>query len=139
MVFMLMATITWAQSPVGKWKTIDDETGVAKSVVEIYEKDGQLYGKIVELLNLEPDEDPNPNCDQCDEDDSRYNQKVIGMEIMQAMKKSGRQWEKGTILDPKKGKVYDCKIWLNEEDPNELMVRGYIAFFFRTQSWYRVE
>lgn len=39
-----------AQSVVGRWKTIDDETGKEKSIVEIYEKNGLVYGKLVELL-----------------------------------------------------------------------------------------
>jgi hypothetical protein len=35
----------------GKWKTIDDETGKAKSIVEIFKKsDGKYYGKISQLL-----------------------------------------------------------------------------------------
>ena len=50
-VLLLLAAATEAQSPssaVGRWKTIDDATGKAKSVVEIYQaKDGRLAGKVV--------------------------------------------------------------------------------------------
>jgi hypothetical protein len=42
-----------SQTVLGKWKTIDDETGQPKSIVEIYEKSGKIYGKIVEILNPE--------------------------------------------------------------------------------------
>ena len=35
----------------GQWKTIDDATGEAKSIVEIYKRDGAVYGKIVAILN----------------------------------------------------------------------------------------
>ncbi|MFK7923326.1 MAG: DUF2147 domain-containing protein, partial [Bacteroidia bacterium] len=52
---MLMTLTTFAQSPVGKWKTIDDETNKPKSIVEIYEKDGKLYGKVIKLFR-EPSE-----------------------------------------------------------------------------------
>lgn len=121
-----------AQSPVGKWKTIDDETGKPKSVVEIFEKDGKLYGRIAELLN--PSE-PNPKCDECPKGDDRYNQPVLGMEIIRGLQKDGDEWEDGTVLDPEKGKIYDCKIWL--EDENTLRLRGYVAFFYRTQTWQR--
>lgn len=137
-IFALVACTAWAQSPVGKWKTIDDETGKAKSIVEIYQKEGQLYGKVVELLNRGADEEQNPICDDCDTDDPRYNEPVIGMEILKSMEKDGDEWKDGTILDPKKGKVYDCKIWINEDDSDQLMVRGYVAFFYRTQTWYRM-
>ena len=38
-------------SPVGRWKTIDDETGKVKSIVEITQAaDGTLQGKVVEIL-----------------------------------------------------------------------------------------
>ena len=54
------------------------------------------------------------------------------MEIIRAMEKDDDEWEDGTIMDPKKGTVYDCKMWVED---GKLQVRGYIAFFFRTQTW----
>jgi len=140
LTFLLVLIISGlqAQSVFGKWKSIDDETKKAKSIVEIYEIDGKLYGKIIELFR-EPGEDPDPICDECDEDDDRYNQKVIGLEIIRNMENDDDEWEDGTILDPEDGKVYDCKLWVDEDDPNILNVRGYIAFFFRTQVWLRYE
>ena len=124
-------------SIVGKWKTIDDDTGKPKSIVEITERDGKYYGKIIDLFRG-PDEDPNPVCSDCPEDDPRYNQPVRGMEIVKDMKKSNDQYSGGTILDPAKGagKTYTCKMWREGEN---LMVRGYIAFFFRTQTWLPVK
>lgn len=136
---LLLTATTWAQSPVGQWKTIDDETGKTKSIVEIYEKDGKLYGKIVKLLNRGADEDPDPSCDKCSNKDDRKGKKIIGMEIIRDMEKDDDEWEDGTILDPKKGKVYDCKLWVDEDDSNILRVRGYVAFIFRTQTWHRVK
>jgi uncharacterized protein (DUF2147 family) len=118
-----------AQTIFGKWKTIDDETGKPKSIVEIYEKDGKAYGKVIKLFR-EPGEDQDPICDKCTDD--RKDKKVLGMEIVRNMQKDDDEWEDGTILDPKKGTVYDCKMWIED---GELQVRGYIAFFFRTQTW----
>lgn len=123
------------ESIVGRWKTIDDETGEPKSFVSIYERDGKFFG-IIDSLIRKPGEDPDPLCDKCPEDDPRYNQKVLGMEIIRDLVKDDDEWNDGTILDPKKGKVYDCKFWI--EDGN-LMVRGYILFLYRTQTWYRAE
>lgn len=124
-----------AQNIIGTWKTIDDDTGKPKSLVELSIKEGKLFGKIIKLYR-EADEDPDPICDLCEDD--RKNMKVLGMEIIRDMEKDGNEWEDGTICDPKDGKVYDCKIWIDEDDPNKLNVRGYIAFFFRTQYWERV-
>lgn len=119
---------------IDKWKTIDDESNKARSIIEIYKKGDVYYGKVTDLF-LEADESPNPICRKCDEDDPRYMQPVIGMEIMKDMKKKGSEYVGGQILDPDSGKIYDCKLWI--EDGN-LKVRGYVAFFYRTQTWLRV-
>lgn len=116
---------------IGKWKTIDDETGREKSIVEIYEVKGKFYGRITKLFRT-PDEDPDPVCDKCDEDDARYKKKVIGMEIVKDLTMDDDEYAGGTILDPKDGKVYRCRIW---RDGENLKVRGYWGPFYRTQTW----
>jgi uncharacterized protein (DUF2147 family) len=131
LVIGLGANTAFAQDVVGKWKTIDDETGEPRSIVEIFEKNGKVYGKVVKLIR-NPTEDPDPVCKDCDEDDDRYNKKVIGMEIIRDMTKADSEWEGGTILDPKNGKVYKCNLWVDGE---ELKVRGYWGPFYRTQTW----
>lgn len=134
-VLLLIASGTFAQrnSIFGKWKTIDDDTGKPRSIVKIEERDGKAYGTILELFR-EPDEDQDPICVECE--DHRKDKRVIGMEIITGMEKDGDEWEDGEILDPENGKVYDCKIWVDE---GKLKVRGYIAFLFRTQTWLPVE
>ena len=89
----------------GKWKTIDDETGEAKSVVEIYERDGMTFGKIVKLFPNK-NEDPDPICDLCPEDDPRHGDKIIGMEIIKGLKKDGDTYSGGTVLKPDEGKIF---------------------------------
>lgn len=126
-----ISLITSGQSIVGKWKTIDDNTEKERSVVEIYKKGDAYFGKILKL-NRDPGEDPNPVCDDCDEDDPRYNEPIIGMEIIRNMKPDGDEFADGDILDPENGSVYKCRLWVEDGD---LMVRGYVAFFFRTQTW----
>ena len=120
-----------AQSIVGKWTTIDDNSGREKSVVEIFEKGGKYFGKVTKLFR-DSNEDPDPVCDECESDDPRYKKKIIGMEIIRNMEKSGDEYERGDILDPENGKVYKCKLWI---EGSELKVRGYWGPFFRTQSW----
>jgi uncharacterized protein (DUF2147 family) len=134
LIFILTALNAMAQkSVIGKWKTIDDNTGEAKSIIEIYERGGKLFGKVVKILD--PKAEPDPVCDECPADDPRYNKKIIGMEIIQSLVKDGDEYSEGTILDPEPGKIYRCKLWLEGED---LMVRGYWGPFYRTQTWKRV-
>jgi uncharacterized protein (DUF2147 family) len=119
-----------AQDIFGKWKTIDDNTGKARSIVEITKINGKAYGKILNLFR-EPGEELDPICDECS--DYRKDVKVIGMTIITDMEHDGDEWEDGEILDPENGKVYDCKLWVED---GKLKVRGYVAFFFRTQTWF---
>lgn len=127
-----------AQSVTGLWKTIDDETEEAKSYVKIYKQKGKLYGKITKLLQ----EDPNQTCSECP-DEGKFDSKgerMIGLHIIKGLEKDDDEWEGDDgIMDPENGKVYDCKVWVDEDEPGKLNVRGYFGFFYRTQNWYRVE
>ena len=133
---MALSHLALSQTVLGKWKTIDDETGEQKSIVEIFERGGNVNGRIVKLFR-KPNEVQDPVCDECDEDDyARYKKKIIGMEILKNMVKDGDEYSGGEILDPNNGKIYRCKLWLEGKD---LKLRGYIGPFFRTQTWLRVE
>lgn len=131
---ILFSFLANAQSTiVGKWKSVDDETNEVKSIVEIFEKGGVVYGKILKIFP-KVGEDTDPICDQCPTEDGRFKKKIIGMEIIKDMKKSGDEYTEGSILDPEVGKIYSCKLWI---EGNDLKVRGYWGPFYRTQTWHR--
>lgn len=131
--FFCVLSNVLAQDVTGKWKTVDDSTGEAKSIVEIYKKDGKVYGKILELIN--PDR-KDPVCEECPGDD--HNKPIVGLVFIKGLEKDGDEYTNGKILDPQNGKLYKCYIELDK--PNLLKVRGYIGFSLlgRTQYWYRV-
>ncbi len=133
---VLFSSIILGQTAAGKWKTIDDETGRVKSIVEIKERDGLMYGKVVELFRLS-NEDQNPRCNDCSDD--RKGKLVMGMEILRDMKWNGSIYKNGSICNPKNGKVYTCEMWLKPGDSNTLIVCGYWGFISRTQNWVRVK
>jgi len=118
-------------TPVGKWKTIDDSTKEAKAIVEIWEHNGKLYGKIVKLFR-KAGEDQDPTCDKCKGD--KKDKKVIGMVIVEGLSRDGDEWKGGSILDPDNGKTYKCKMSLEN---GKLKVRGFIGMSLlgRTQVW----
>jgi len=134
-VLGLFALSAQAQmSPVGVWKTIDDETKAPKALVRITEANGVVTGKIDKLLAA--DAKPDAKCDKCEDD--RKDKPIVGMEIIRDVKKDDDVWAGGTILDSAKGKVYKTR--LKPVDGGKKMeVRGYIGFFYRTQVWERVE
>ncbi len=133
LMFSLCLTFSaFAQAPiVGKWKTIDDKTKEAKSIVEIFEKEGKYYGKVIELF-IKEGANPKPTCDQCAADDPRKDQPTLGMEVIQGLVPDGDKFSGGTILDPKDGKVYKCKLW---REGDTLQVRASILVLYRTQTW----
>ncbi len=122
-------------SPVGTWQTIDDHTGQPKALVQISQtSDGTLAGKVIK--GLAANDQPERRCTACT--DARKDQLILGMTIIDDMKKSGDGWDEGHILDPESGKIYKCKMHL-EDNGQKLVVRGYIgvAMLGRSQTWNR--
>ncbi len=122
-------------TPVGLWKTIDDETKQEKSLVRIVDNAGVLAGKIEKLLDPAKQD---AKCEKCS--DARKDQPVMGMAIIENVKKHPDEsyWDGGTILDPNNGKTY--KVRLTPKDGGKtLEVRGFIGPFYRNQTWLRVE
>jgi uncharacterized protein (DUF2147 family) len=129
---LFISQLSLAQEILGKWRTIDDETGEPKSIVEIYEKDGKVYGDIVEILN---EEKVNSVCSKCEGE--LKDKPILGMTIINNMEKDDEVYENGTIVNPSSGKTYTCRLKL--EEPGKLQVRGYVAFFYKTQYWERMD
>ena len=130
LALLLFAFPAFAQSPVGVWRTIDDEDGEPKSHVEIYQEDGKLFGRIQTLL---------PEGRLCEECAEEYDGRDLrGVVILRDLEPDGDEWSGGTITDPKTGRTYRAKMSL--DGPNRLRVRGYVGFSLlgRTQVWERV-
>ncbi len=132
----LIASLSFAQTPVGLWRTIDDATGKEKSIVRITEAGGVLTGKVEKIA------DPSKQDSKCEEcTDDRKGKPILGMTIIRNVKKGeGNVWEGGDILDPNNGKVYRVRM-TPSEDNKKLAVRGFIGspLLGRTQTWVRVE
>jgi uncharacterized protein (DUF2147 family) len=125
-------------SPVGYWRTIDDVTGQPRSVVQIWQSNGQLQGKLTSI-NFRSDESPKDLCTKCAP--PRNTQQILGMTILWGMTYAGNNtWSNGQILDPKIGKIYSCKLYLSR-DGRSMEARGYIgvSLLGRSQQWYRVK
>jgi uncharacterized protein (DUF2147 family) len=132
---IVLSTIQAQDSSVlGKWKTIDDDSGKVLGVVHIYEEDGKIIGKVIEITNPKSRD---KRCNNCAGED--LNKPILGLVILRGLKKDGTEYSGGKILDPKHGKYYKC--YINLEDENKLKVRGYIgiSLFGRTQYWHRVK
>lgn len=133
---MFTPFVVFAQAtPVGLWKTIDDETKKARSLVRITETNGVLSGKIEKII------DPakaDSKCTACT--DARKDQTIQGMTILTGLKKFDAEWGEGEILDPNNGKIYKAKAKILDGG-KRLEVRGFIgiAALGRSQYWIREE
>lgn len=125
----------WSQSVFGKWKTMDDRSGTAKAIVEIYRENGLLQARIIKILEKGKE---NALCTKCK--GKLKDKPVLGMKIFRDLEKNDKDEYKGTnMLDPEHGMTFRGKLWLDPENKNQLKVRGYLAFLYRTQTWYRVK
>jgi uncharacterized protein (DUF2147 family) len=123
-------------TPVGLWKTIDDDGKTEKSLVRITDSAGVLTGTIEKIMD--PAKQDN-KCDKCTDD--RKDKPVQGMTIIRNARQDADDktiWTGGEILDPNNGKTYKTR--LKPVDGGKTMeMRGYIGFLYRTQVWQRVE
>jgi uncharacterized protein (DUF2147 family) len=132
--FISIAAFSQSHTVIGKWKTLDDETGRPVSVVEIFEKNKKIYGKVIEIFNPKTKV---PRCEKCDGEDK--NKPILGLIVIKGLTKDGNEYNNGKILDPKHGKIYKCFITLESKDV--LKVRGFIGISLigRTQFWERIK
>lgn len=134
----LVAGGAWAQSsPVGLWKTIDDETHKEKSYVRISDDGtGHLQGKVEKVLDPSKQD---AKCDKCTDD--RKGKPIIGMSIFSGAKQDADEqdtWGDTQILKPEEGKQYRLRLKVIDGG-KKLQVRGYFGPFFKTQEWIRLE
>ncbi len=136
LMFAAATGCAFAQTtPVGLWKTIDDETKQEKSLVRITDHAGVLSGRIEKILTPSMQQ---AVCDKCS--DARKGKPIVGLEIIEGATRRPAEdfWEGGTILDPNNGKTYKLRL-TPKDDGKALEVRGYIGPFYRNQTWLRVE
>lgn len=126
-----------ANNPVlGNWQTIDDKTHQPGSLIYIWKKNGIYYGKVSKIYS-ENGQKTTDRCVNCT--GARKAKPVLGLTIIENMQpKSSTKWTKGTVLDPRDGKLYRAEMWLANNN-RELHLRGYIGIplFGKTAVWYR--
>lgn len=124
---LAFSNLAFAAHPaIGFWKTIDDETGEAKSIVRVYEYDGQVYGRVHRVLT-----------DRTAKAKIAGAPLIEGLDIIKNLKPSANgKLEGGKVLDPKSGRTYTCQIWLEN---GKLVMRGSLFGIGRKQVWLPVD
>ena len=134
LTFLLLASnLFCAEDIAGFWKTVNED-GEAQCIIAIYPYKSMYYGRIVATFNPEGKID-----------DSIYHPVkrapgivgdpyYSGLDIIYDLKDDGNRF-KGKIVDPEKGNVYKAELWI---DDGNLIVRGKLLIFGRSQTWYPV-
>ena len=129
-----------AQDLAGTWQQIDDKTGSPKAIIEIRKEANDTYnGKIIKVTPR-PGYTPQKLCNKCP---APYtNQPILGMDVLTGLKHVAdtNNYEKGKVIDPLAGKIYDAKVKLSSNG-KRLTLRGYmgISALGRSQTWLRVD
>lgn len=136
LIALLLATASFAasaqESPVGKWRTLDDKTGKPMTVTEVYvTKNGTLAAKIVENLGLPA------TCTTCS---GEYkNKPVVGMVTLWNLKQKNGVWSDGNGYKPSEDTKFKAKSVKLVDGGNKLEVTGCKAVFCRSATWVRVK
>jgi uncharacterized protein (DUF2147 family) len=122
-------------SAVGLWEQVDDKSGQPESWFRITERNGAYEGSIVKIF-FKPGEDLNWVCDKCEGDER--GKPVLGLALIKGMQRNGLDYENGTIMDTRDGKVYRAVMRVSP-DGQKLDVRGYFGIVLgRPQTWNRL-
>ena len=134
MMFMLAPLCAaLAQDVVGKWKLED-----GSAIVEVYKQGDVFNGKIV-WLQHPTEADGSPAVDNNNPDAKLRTRKLIGLNMLSGLKKTGDEYSGGTIYDPGNGKTYNCSM---KVEGDILKVRGSLdkrGLLGRTMDWFRVK
>lgn len=124
----------------GTWQQIDDKSGSVKTIIVITKEPDNTYSGKIAKVTPRPGYTPREKCNNCP---APYtNQPILGMTILKGLKhKQGTQnYEKGRVIDPLAGKIYDAKVRLNSTG-KRLTLRASIGVsaLGRNQTWIRAD
>jgi hypothetical protein len=120
----------------GFWEEADDE-GFVGAWFYFAEKKGLYEGRIVKAFKKPGAPEYSNLCEKCEGD--QKDAPMLGLTIVKGMKRDGRNYEEGSIMDPRDGSVYNAQMELSP-DGKKLSVRGYlgISLLGQTQVWNRL-
>lgn len=116
----------------GLWLSYDDQ-GRPTGTVRIGQRGGEYFGVIASGL---PGDDPQRRCTACPGQLREH--AMVGLQIIQGLRRDGEQYVGGRILDPFIGREYQVRL-SPSEDGMRLEVRGFVGLELlgRTQVWRR--
>jgi uncharacterized protein (DUF2147 family) len=136
MLVMTLSLTSYAADPsiIGIWSMPilkGKDKGKERFNVEIFQKDGIYYGKIVKLSTGPA----NALCRTCKDD--KKDKPLLGMLLLRNLKKEGSQYVEGKIYEVEEGKEYKCSMLL--AGPDRLKVTACVLFLCESHYWTRAK
>ena len=132
LLLALPLAVSAQTSPVGRWKTLDDETGKVMTIAEVYQaKNGTLAAKIVQAVD--------PSAAVCNDCSGKNKGKsTIDMPILWNLKaqKDG-SWGEGMGYKPSQDLTFKAKNVKLVEGGKKLQVTGCKFVICKTATWVR--
>ena len=146
-IMIIMFLLVFAPGNASAQVAADQITGIwlnedKDAHVEIENRDGKYYGKIVWLKTPIDEATGKAKLDNKNPDATLQKRPLMGLQLLSEFVFDGDdEWESGTVYDPKSGKTYSCYMEFTDKTKNKLKVRGYIGISLlgRTTYWTRVE
>lgn len=120
----------------GFWQQADDD-GFVEGWFFFIERNGLYEGRLVKMFKKPGSPTYSDACQKCEGD--QKGALMLGLTIVKDMKRDGRKYDEGSILDPRDGTLYHAQMELSP-DGKKLSVRGYlgIPLLGQTQVWGRL-
>jgi uncharacterized protein (DUF2147 family) len=120
----------------GFWQQADDD-GFVGGWFFFIERNGLYEGRLVKMFKKPGAPTYSNACQKCEGD--QKDAPMLGLTIVKGMKRDGRKYDEGSILDPRDGTIYHAQMELSP-DGKKLSVRGYlgIPLLGQTQVWNRL-
>ncbi|AWL28457.1 signal peptidase [Acinetobacter defluvii] len=133
-------TQAYASSLAGYWKSVDDRTGEALSIIEIKKMEDGTYGGVIVHRFATPNGATLTHCTKCPE--PYKNKPLVGMQILSGFvedPKKPNNFIHGKVLEAKSGKIFEGKGQLIAEG-RRFRLRGFVgvSMLGRTQVWVKV-
>ena len=108
---------------VGLWQRTDNGKPTGKPVVWVLmlDRGNNMYEGVVAKSFAQPGQPNLTVCEECEDD--RKGQPILGISLIRDMKRKGRVYEGGNILDPRNGDVWKAMLTVSP-DGQDLTLRG---------------
>ncbi len=129
-IFVCSYSSVCANNLYGFWQTVDNQTHLPTSVVAVYPYQGKIYGKIVANFDKQGNLDETIYQPRSRATGIQGQPYYCGLDIIWVSPASGREPAKGHVVDPRSGKVYSAKLWVEREN---LVLRGEFMMFGKNE------